>query len=940
MTALKGDRMEKRLLRRAGIMLLAVLLMLALPMPSAAQQETPATVRVGVFKGNGFIGLNENGEMTGVGASFMKQLAQYAHVQYEFVYLTWDECLHALLDGTIDIVTDARRTEEREQLYDFSAQNIGQMQAAIFIPKDRTDVYFNDYAALRDLRVGFQIGSVDRAGYEKWAKNRGFRATTVGYPDVADMILAMEQGEIDAFGSDMYSYEEDLKVAAIFNTAPNYMMAKKGSSIMRRLDIAMAEMLADNPSMLSDEARYLVDRQAFGDMLLTREQAQYIKRHPVLCVAAFPDHKPSSWYDEREQRFKGIAIDMMERLSSVIGIDFAYVPISEDMPIQTLLESGKADLAMPAISAAYQQPGQEQRVTEPLYSTPVAIAIAQEGKNIDDEDFSVAIVSSNQGVMSMLSHYYPHVQIKAYDTTEQCIAAVKRGEADAYANALYELAYHMKRPRNEKLRITYLYNCSIDYCIAVREDAPKELHHVLNSGIEMISKDEADRIIRDYDMGLQYERNLIDVLYANRYRLTLGGFILLLLALSWSWHSRVQKRSMAAIEKEKEEARSANAAKSEFLARMSHDMRTPMNGILGLAKLSEDMEMSQEARNTIQRISASGQFLLSLINDTLEMSKIESGQLKLSESIVDSKALIEETLQMMRDYAAQRHVRVSLRQENAQFGLLRMDKLRMQQVIINILSNAIKFSPEGGEVEMYLETVEKSEGRVSEKLVITDHGVGIDPQFLPKIFDPFEQEKKPAAHERDGTGLGMSIAKRLVDMMGGTIEVQSQKNVGTVVTILLSFEVGSAEEAARQTLDDPLCALLRGKHILLCEDNQINTIVAKGFLRKVGCEVECAADGEMGLRMFQESETDHFDAVLMDIRMPVMDGMQAASEIRSLARADAKKVPIIALTANAFEENKQEYAAVGMDAHISKPIDAPTLFRTLALCMQSKKEAE
>ncbi|MDO4560975.1 MAG: transporter substrate-binding domain-containing protein [bacterium] len=930
--------MKKSFRRAALLTLVAALLFSCAPRAAAAAREQegePLTVRVGVYESNGFIALNDNNEMTGYGADFMGRLAKYANVKYEYVRLTWSECLAGLLSGKIDIVTDARRTAEREKLYDFSVQNIGQIQAAIFVPKTKEDIYFNDYEAMDGLRVGFEEDSLNMPLYRQYAAKHGFQARAVSYPSTSDLRAALKRGEIDAFGGDTHVYTDDLKVVSIYSTDPNYIMAKKDSKIMKRLNLAIEEMFSRAPEKIAEQYDYLANRQLYGDMLLTRKEAAYIKEHPALRVAVFANRKPLSWYDEKTKSFNGVAIKMMSRLSEITGLRFEYVPAAGGAsPRETMLEHRDIDLAIPAVGIEhYDDP---IRVTDPLYALTAAMVVTDGSRGVDDKGFTASVSKTNYGIRHVMPSYFKGIRFKLYNTAEECIGALKSGEVDAYAATMYELEYWLKSPRNEGLRVSYTASCPLEHRIAMRQDAPDELYGILNNAIALIPQAEADRVVRDYGSFSQYDDTLSDRLYENRYPLTGIGLFFAFVLAGWLWYSALQKRTIAQIELKSEEARRAaeeakraNAAKSDFLSRMSHDMRTPMNAILGLAELTKDMEMSAGARDAIDKISGTGQFLLGLINDTLDMSKIEAGKLILNVRAADSRKVLEETLTLLRAYAREKNVSIAVSKKNIEHGFVKIDKLRVQQILMNIMSNAVKFSPDGGRVELDIERCEQNGRTVCDKFVVTDHGVGMSAEFLPKLFKPFEQERGRLTADSGGSGVGMAIAKRLIDLMNGRIEVESAVGVGTKVTVWLPFEscdAAAAQEAAEQARRD----IPAGTRVLLCEDNKMNMIVAKGFLQKMKCVVDCAADGKEGLEKFRSSAPGDYAAVLMDIRMPVMDGIEATKAIRALKRSDAKTIPVIALTANAFDEDREKCLAAGMNAHVAKPIYFESLLQTLS----------
>lgn len=899
-------------------------------------ESNKTIVKVGVYESNGFISLNEKNEMTGYGAKFMNMLSSYADIEYEYVRLNWSECMEKLLTEEIDIVTDARRSIEREALYDFSVQSVGQIQAAIFVPKTMEDIYFNDYEALKNLKIGFEKDSRNKTLYEEFALRNGYIANTVEYLSDSDLRVALLNKEIDGFGNDSHLYTEDLKVVSIYNTDPNYIMAKKGSKILAKLNLAIQQMYSEFPDMIIEQYSYLVTRQMYGDLLLTREQANYIKNNPVLKVAVPTDRKPATWYDEESKTFCGIAIDIMNKISSISGITFEYIPFDDGETSISMITSGKADSAIPSISVEGYSKEVPIKTTLPLYSLSIAMVTKNEKKLSNDKNFTVATIEANEGIATVIETYFKNADLKKYNTAQECIDAVKSGMVDAYANEMYEMEYALKNPRNEDLSIEYAYTCPIDYCLALSVDSSAVILSILNSAVSLISENDKNQIVRQYNTLLQYDLTFMDRIYANRINIAISFALLAVILIAFLLHIIIQRRTMVTIKQKSIEAESANAAKSEFLSRMSHDMRTPMNGILGMVELTENIKMPHEVKKILHHIKTEGQYLLSLINDTLDMSKIESKKISLDLKIVSLKEVFDETLKLINAYTLDKGVTCTFRRKNVKFGYVKMDKLRVQQVIMNIMSNAVKFSPAGTNVELFMECY-KVEGNMEyNKFVITDHGVGISEEFLPKIFEPFVQERDSNANNsHEGSGLGMTISKRLVDLMGGKIEIDSVKNQGTTVTVYLNFEkCDDYKETDKFSLEN--LSIHKGLHVLLCEDNEVNIMVARGLLERIDCQIDCAFNGQEGVDKFAASDINYYDIILMDIRMPILDGINATKQIRSLNRSDATTVPIIALTANAFNDEVDIYLQSGMNAHVVKPIDSKKLYKTILELVENR----
>ncbi|MDD2956650.1 MAG: ATP-binding protein [Oscillospiraceae bacterium] len=390
---------------------------------------------------------------------------------------------------------------------------------------------------------------------------------------------------------------------------------------------------------------------------------------------------------------------------------------------------------------------------------------------------------------------------------------------------------------------------------------------------------------------------------------------------------RAEKAKQETLEKALRSAREANRAKSEFMARMSHDMRTPMNGIIGLAELGGEVESLDEARDYFHKISKSGDYLMLLVNDTLEMNRIESGHLQLHPEPLDCHRLFQEIVDINRAGAKARQINFVTACAMPEHRWILADRERTMQIFNNLLSNAIKFTPRGGQVEFRCCWDETAGGQT--QVVVRDNGIGISAAFLPKLFDAFEQENDSTLGENMGSGLGLSIVKSLVDLMGGDISVHSQKGRGTEFKVHLPLVTTAAPKTPPHPTGPLLAKTLEGRRILLCEDHPLNAEIAKALLEKSGAQVDHAENGQVGLDRFSVSNPGYYDAILMDIRMPVLDGLEATRRIRALPRKDAKTVPILAMTANAFQEDLEESRAAGMNEHLSKPIDPPALYAAL-----------
>ena len=383
-------------------------------------------------------------------------------------------------------------------------------------------------------------------------------------------------------------------------------------------------------------------------------------------------------------------------------------------------------------------------------------------------------------------------------------------------------------------------------------------------------------------------------------------------------------------------AEKANQAKSEFLSRMSHDIRTPMNAIIGMTNMALSYENIPETLTCLEKIQSSSQFLLSLINDILDVSKIESRQLKLSPEPYVLKEFVDQVSQIIQPLCKAKEIDFVVMVDFPENCCVFVDHVRFKQIFLNLLSNAVKYTPNGGRVEFSIENQWQNKRVQQMRFRVSDTGIGMSREFQQHMFEPFSQEDSRHVTESAGTGLGLSIVRSLVELMHGTIAVQSEPGYGSMFAVQLKLRTCTASQTVTAGQNKGSEGRLIGYRVLLCEDNALNTEVADWILQQAGIEVENAADGQEAIQVFARSKPYHYDAVLMDIRMPHMDGLEAARRIRSMSRPDAGKVPIIAMTADAFEEDRQRSLQAGMNAHITKPLSPEILYRTLLRFMDSE----
>lgn len=387
-------------------------------------------------------------------------------------------------------------------------------------------------------------------------------------------------------------------------------------------------------------------------------------------------------------------------------------------------------------------------------------------------------------------------------------------------------------------------------------------------------------------------------------------------------------REVAALKGELSKARRNYEAVTDFMSRTSHDIRTPMNSIIGLAKLGEEESSGRAVREYFTKIRESAEFQLEILNDVLDMAKIESGNITLYPDAYSLEALAENITSVITPLAEQKDIEFAAEFHDIFADTLMVDKVRVRQILMNLLSNAVKFTPEKGRVVLTVSQMAAGNGRIRTVFTVKDNGIGMSEEFAENMFKPFTQERSAATAEIQGTGLGLSIVKNLIDLMGGDIRVKSQVGVGTEFIVEIDCDPastsGSGEKNAPSSYD------FNGKRALVVDDHSINRILEVKLLKRVGFETDAAANGYEGLKKFMAAGTGYYDVILMDIKMPVMDGLEAAEKIRALERSDSTSVKMIAMSANAYPEDVEKSMAAGMDRHIAKPVIPTVLYSDLA----------
>ena len=706
-------------------------------------------------------------------------------------------------------------------------------------------------------------------------------------------------------------------------------------------------------------------------LTLSAEELAYRDRAGEIIIGCPVENCPVLFQDKKTGQPKGITIDILDMIAEATGLTFRYLTLPSGAITYDTLNQLQIDVIAGSESNEINAHSPGMAMTS-AYMHSEKVFVCKKGMIFQpDSAMTIAVSSGSQTLAKIIQKQYPSFQVLFCDSPEEALAKLLSGKADAVLQNQYTADRILCKPIYENLQIVAAASVGDSQCLAclipVSEGQSNELSEddalllsILNKGIASLDQSKVSFLIIRETAENAYQFTMWDMMY--RYRF--AGLIVLISLLMILFLLRrnrllLRKRSeqLAAEQRAKElaainarmkeqqlllmdslkRAEEGNRAKTTFLFNMSHDIRTPMNAILGFTELAaRNKNDMARLSDCLEKIQASGKHLLQLINNVLDMSEIESGTVTLTEDCCNLEECMEkvrETLQLEID-KKQLNFHADLSAVKNKW--VYCDVLRFHQILFNLLNNAVKFSRTGGKILIALsEKPCAIQNYAAYEIRVKDHGVGMSQEFLTHIFEPFEREHTSTISQIPGTGLGMSITKNLVDLMGGTIQVSSRPGQGTEFVLQFTFKL--REQESTSAADSPASTTdFSGRRLLLVEDNELNMEIAEELLLDAGFLIETAQNGQIAVDMVQDSSEGYYDAILMDIQMPVMNGYQASRAIRSLADRRLAAIPIIALTANAFDEDKKEALANGMNAHIAKPLDLDVLYDTLRAILEGR----
>lgn len=894
-----------------------------------AMEEENKTVRVGYFPYANFQEGGYGEHKQGAGYEYLQKISYITGWKYEYVYGSFKECLDMLADGEIDLLGSVSYTPERAESIDYSTYAEGTERYWIYTREEHADLADGDLKQMNGCRIGATDGSYQKELLEKWLDSNQIQAEVVICKGYDEMIEKLDADELDALVVPALSVNSDFIAIANIGAGDCYFgVSKSRPDLLKELNSALEEINNTETDYSSKlYARY--EGKAVINYALNKEEKQWLDAHEnTICVGYLKDNLP--FCGEENGKLTGILGTVLDTVQEKYKITIKAVPCSTGEQMNEALQSGEIDIAGPIIQDLYTQEQFQVILTDEIFDiTPVVI---YKGNEYRSSLSTIAATDTSLYSELMVSFLFPDAEIKQYDTQEECLEAVANGKAGATVIPSSKINLLNESPMTKNLSFAEMAKRQELALFTTREN--RRAATIINKAIEQ-SSNVLNGVVLAQNSVSEKKMTLQDV-FAEYGGLAVGVsfviiFVLLLLVYSLSVS---RKKQMEAL-KEAQDANAANIAKTTFLNHMSHDIRTPMNAIVGFTDIAMKRKPDKEVENCLKKIRQSSEYLMTLINDVLDISRIESGKLEYKPVPVDLRDIINTVSSIARGYMENRDLNFCVSREELKTPYVMADEIRIREVLLNIISNAVKFTKDGGAISFVAENCPgNDEHHVIVRYRISDTGIGMSEEFQSRIFDEFTQENDGARTSYKGTGLGMAIAKKYVDLMGGKIEVSSRQGVGSTFTVEIPLRIAEQiltekEEKLRKDMD------LHGLHVLLAEDNDLNAEIAVSLLEEQGMIVTRAADGKSALLQFCNTAPGTFDLILMDIMMPEMNGYETTKAIRNLSnRPDGKEIPIIAMTANAFAEDVQAALDAGMDDHVAKPMNMDILTSAIEKCVK------
>lgn len=925
---------------------LLVFIMLAFNLSVLARTSEKRVLRVAFPQVDGMSWTAEDGTHHGMLVDYLNEIAKYTGWEYEYIDTKGSAMLNEFVEGKYELMGGNYYIPALEKYYAYPNYNMGYSRSLLLARSDDRSIHSYDLESMNGKTIGVYENARENIRRLKEFMAINGLYCNIRYYKQEDMVGKiglypyLAKGEIDLLLNNVAHISDSVRVVVAYDSQPYYIVTNPGNKeVLDGLNMALERILDANPNFAAE--RYAVN---FPDRLvniqLSDRDLEYVNERKTITVAV-----PENWYplyckETPLKNHTGIMADVLDEIKSFTGLRFSYVYAKNYADAIRLIQQGDADI-LGFFLGDENDAAQLGLALSASYVSANNIIVRNKACSYPAPGLVGALVE-NQRLPSGISVE----KIRFYPSIKEALFAVNNGEADFIYGLSSRMEQDILRYHFTNLAPVTLVNDQSTISFALPIPVDPDLLTILNKAINNLSESERT-VIRNRNLesiGVS-EFSLTDFIYAPLQFMFIVMFVLsvlftaLLLAIGARMKATVIQGNL-------KRAEAANLAKSEFLSRMSHEIRTPMNGIVGMSTIAmQNIDNTDKIKDCLEKVIMSSKHLLALINDVLDMSKIESGKVELRHESFNFRAFLQDFENLYGEQAKSKGISYETVLASDLEVQIIGDSLRLNQVLSNLLSNALKFTPAKGIIKLRVSKTGEDQENVYLRFEVIDTGCGIAEENYDKIFESFEQENVDVTYKYGGTGLGLSIVKRFTQLMGGSIHVTSVQGSGSTFTVDLPFgKVKESGELARFSdingRDDLAkdCYVIdydfKGKRILLVEDNELNREIAEELIGATGASVESAEDGVQAVEKFKESAEGYYDLILMDVQMPHMDGYEATRCIRALGRSDAQKVPIFAMTANAFAEDVQKSREAGMNAHISKPLDIRAVYKQMNRYLQ------
>ena len=932
------------LMRKSVCAMLSLLLLLSavLPVKAAAETAPAKVVRVGSFEDT-FNYVNERGARKGYGYELLETLSGYTGWQFEYVTCDWSDCFEKLKNGEIDIMGDISYTEDRAEEMLFSDEPMGEEKYYLYADFSHTDISASNFKTLNGKKIGVLMGTEPEAMLTEWEEKHGIKTEHVNISDNEDVKQKLANHEIDCFVSLEEAFWAELGISTITRVGESsiyYAINKDRPDIKEELDYAMSVLDEADPFYTAD----LYKRYFSLDYtpILTGEEKAWLRKHGAIRMGFLTSDSGVSTFDPATGKLTGAITDYIQFATGCLGnqeLEFQIVGYDSIEAELDALKSGEIDM----IFHFNQNPNlaEEYRVacTSTTWITNLMAVTNKEHFN-ESKANRIAVPQNKLSLKKYLAFYYPQWEIVDCDTQEDAARLIETGQADCFVTGISSEENYSKKygfysvPLLNPVKSCFAVNSGNCSLLSILNKTIKAKPiNLLAGSIAMYQSSARKVTLSDFIKDNFFMVLLISSVAVAVVLLT----ILKLLQKARKAEAAAKKAANdtqelnAKLQVAVENAESANRAKSTFLFNMSHDIRTPMNAIIGYADLaSRHLDDPAKLEKYMENIQVCGQNLLMLLNNVLDLARIENDKTEIEYSVSDVEKDFRNCIAMFQNQADSKGQTLTVTAQ-LQHPYVYADIPHLTEVCTNLVSNAVKYTGACGTIHCDItQKPGKKEGWCDTVITVADNGIGMSQEFQKHIFEPFERERTSTVSKVEGSGIGMGIVKKLVGLMGGTVEVESKIGVGSTFAVTIPCRIASQEErqAKRDTTSSDQKSL-SGTKILLAEDNDLNAEIAVELLQEEGCTVDRAKDGVECVDMLEKAANGTYQLILMDIQMPVMNGYDAAKKIRRMDDLPKADIPIIAMTANAFSEDKQAALDAGMNDHVSKPINMNVLVPTI-----------